>query len=57
MVLIRLAILYLKILIKKCDFYIKLWFSNINELVILKKRRKKEKGSYLSSTCFCALCF
>lgn len=54
MVLIRLAILYLKILIKKCDFYIKLWFSNINELVILKKRSKNEKGSYLSSTCFCA---
>lgn len=57
MVLIRLAILYLKILIKKCDFYIKLWFSNINELVILKKRSKNEKGSYLSSTCFCALRF
>lgn len=32
MVVIRLVALYVKILIKKCDFYIKLWFAKLMSL-------------------------
>ncbi len=32
MVFIRLVTLYIKILIKKCDFYIKLWFAKLISL-------------------------